>query len=267
MKTRSTNRRRSLNTSPAAIAAVSESMEARQLLSADFPVSEVLASDAEQSAEETSGQNLAAISNAASRIASVAQSGTQSRLVTPRGRISDQSPQFTWTAVPGAVRYEIWVQNRQSNQGVLHSDQLTGTSATPNTRLPAGTYQWWIRAYDRAGRQGAWSRPATFRISAGSNTGGGDDRFENNDSINQSTDLGNLTQTTRVTNRSLADGEDWYTFTMNGTGTLQDYVQLAFNHSRGDIDLKRSVLITPADSVCVHQIRWPVQLPLLPAPW
>lgn len=176
-------------------------------------------------------------SPAAFRIEAEQQSGggAIAQLIGPRGSVNSGTPQFEWSEVRGAVRYELWVTSIDSNQRVLYSNQLTGTTASISQgQLSDGNYRWWVRGFDAAGRASQWSAPADFTI----RSGGGDDQYENNDSVNQAADLGSLTQVTRIDNLSLADGEDWFTFTMNGAGTSQDYVSITFDHSRGDIDLK-----------------------------
>ncbi len=74
------------------------------------------------------------------------------------------------------------------------------------------------------------------------------DAYEENDTTTQvdnqtpgglnSPNLGLLTQQTVIQNlNTLDDAEDWYKFRMNGLGTLDDFIQLDFQHSDGDLDM------------------------------
>lgn len=65
-----------------------------------------------------------------------------------------------------------------------------------------------------------------------------DDAYENNDTFAGARDLGALAARTTINGLVMADGHDWYRFTMNGPGTTADYVSIAFTHSQGDLDLE-----------------------------
>jgi serine protease len=67
---------------------------------------------------------------------------------------------------------------------------------------------------------------------------GGEDGFEQNDSINAAWSLGALTATKTVSNLAMADKEDWFSFSMAGAGAAANSVAIRFDQSKGDIDLK-----------------------------
>jgi hypothetical protein len=63
-----------------------------------------------------------------------------------------------------------------------------------------------------------------------------DDSHENNDSFGAASNLGTLTTTTTLQNLVLND-EDWYRFTISGTGGSSNSITVSFLHSRGDVDV------------------------------
>ena len=66
-------------------------------------------------------------------------------------------PQFTWTGVTGATRYEIYIADLA---GGVVDQTVTGTTFTPATPLLSGhNCRWWVRA---AGA--GWSTPLDFSI-------------------------------------------------------------------------------------------------------
>ena len=69
-------------------------------------------------------------------------------------------PQFSWTPVQGAAKYEVEVnsdQNWASGSRVCCSGTTVGTSLTPTVLLPADTYYWRVRPYDANNNPGDWS--------------------------------------------------------------------------------------------------------------
>ncbi|MEZ6039565.1 MAG: ubiquitin-activating E1 FCCH domain-containing protein [Planctomycetaceae bacterium] len=87
-------------------------------------------------------------------------------LTSPVTSTYDPTPNFTWTAVPGSSRYEIWVnQNSPQVKGkVAWEEFISGTSYEPATALGLGNFTWWVRAYDQDGNPGDWSFPKKFDI-------------------------------------------------------------------------------------------------------
>lgn len=68
---------------------------------------------------------------------------------------------------------------------------------------------------------------------------GGDDQFEENDTLNQATNLGTLTARRTLTGLAMRDSADWFRFEMRGTGGPNNYVRLFdFQHAQGDLDMR-----------------------------
>jgi hypothetical protein len=74
------------------------------------------------------------------------------------------TPTFSWTAVPNATRYALWVNNVSRGQSqVIYLQNLTGSNYTPATPLPAGSYQAWVMAFTAVGSS-PWSAGYSFTI-------------------------------------------------------------------------------------------------------
>lgn len=80
------------------------------------------------------------------------------------GAISGTNPVFTWSRVPGAASYVIFVNRPGSpvietvgdpGAGALVSHSLTAS-------LPPNDYKWWVRPVRDNGWQGPWSRESEF---------------------------------------------------------------------------------------------------------
>lgn len=81
-------------------------------------------------------------------------------LLTPLGSTLQTQPQFTWTAIPGAATYHLYVAGPG---GVLVNEPgITGTSYTPASALADGDFRWWIKPSTSTGAGGAWSEVARF---------------------------------------------------------------------------------------------------------
>lgn len=86
-------------------------------------------------------------------------------LVGPSGSTTDTTPTISWTAVSGASRYDLWVDNLTTGQNqVLRRTDLAGTSFTPSHPLAAGTYRAWVRAVSAAGQSSDWSASLDFTV-------------------------------------------------------------------------------------------------------
>ncbi len=67
-------------------------------------------------------------------------------------------PTISWNALPGAVKYDLWIDNVTTGQSQFVRQDVTGTSFTLSADLPLGTtYRVWVRAVDAIGNFGAWS--------------------------------------------------------------------------------------------------------------
>ncbi|MCI0639314.1 MAG: IPT/TIG domain-containing protein [Gemmataceae bacterium] len=91
----------------------------------------------------------------------------------PKGSIAVTNPTFSWSAVNGADAYDLWVDDRSTNQSqVYRNTDIVGTSVAVNL-LAGHHYQWWVRAVHASGHQGAWSAGVTFNIAIGTPTPSG----------------------------------------------------------------------------------------------
>lgn len=78
---------------------------------------------------------------------------------------SDPVPTFGWTAVTGATRYDLWVDDvSNSVTRLLYSNSITGTAYQATRALEPGVYRTWVRAYNGSAAIGGWSTPLTFRV-------------------------------------------------------------------------------------------------------
>ena len=92
--------------------------------------------------------------------------GGQTDLLSPAGSSNDATPTFTWRPVDGVVGYDLWVNQVGGQAQIIRQQNLTGTSYTPVTSLPTGSYRAWIRAVSSTGELSPWSLVVTFTITA-----------------------------------------------------------------------------------------------------
>lgn len=78
---------------------------------------------------------------------------------------TDPRPTLTWNPLPGAVRYDVWLDNLTTGQSqFLRNTNVPGTSWTPASDLPLGRYRIWVRGLDAAGLPGQWSATLNFSV-------------------------------------------------------------------------------------------------------
>jgi hypothetical protein len=75
------------------------------------------------------------------------------------------SATIRWNPLPGAVRYDLWIDNRTASQSqvIRRTDISTSLFTVPASLVPA-TYQVWVRGIDARGVPGAWSIGQTFEV-------------------------------------------------------------------------------------------------------
>lgn len=75
-------------------------------------------------------------------------------------------PTLTWNALPGAVKYDVWIDNLTTNQTqFIRNTNVPTNSFTPSADLPFGNYRAWVRGIDASGTYpGAWPVPVNFSI-------------------------------------------------------------------------------------------------------
>jgi hypothetical protein len=79
-------------------------------------------------------------------------------IVSPAPATFDRTPTFSWNAIAGATRYELWVDNNTTGVSqFVHEPNLATSTFTPAVDLPDGDYTYWVRAFGPAGVVGRWS--------------------------------------------------------------------------------------------------------------
>ncbi|MCA9057048.1 MAG: hypothetical protein KDA85_01055 [Planctomycetaceae bacterium] len=86
------------------------------------------------------------------------------RVIGPGGAGQAALPQFSWTAVAGAARYELWVSSLDLAVRVIHQTSLAAPKYSAVAALPTGRYRTWVRAFDSNGVASAWSPALDFTV-------------------------------------------------------------------------------------------------------
>ena len=74
-------------------------------------------------------------------------------------------PKFQWNALPGAVKYDVRIDNLTTGQSqVLRVRNVTGTTFVPSSDLPLSKYQVWVAGIDAEGRSARWSPGVQFSV-------------------------------------------------------------------------------------------------------
>jgi hypothetical protein len=89
-------------------------------------------------------------------------------LTAPKGNITATNPAFSWASVPGATKYELWVDDvtdpNNKISKVIWQPSLTGTSFTAVSALFVNkNYRWWVRGATGP-LWGAWSNAMDFTV-------------------------------------------------------------------------------------------------------
>ena len=88
-------------------------------------------------------------------------------ITAPVAVTSSLRPTVTWNAVGAITKYEIWINNRSTQQNRIIVEPVTGTAFTPTFDLGIGNFAVWVRT---AGSTNAppspWSAQYNFRINA-----------------------------------------------------------------------------------------------------
>ena len=92
----------------------------------------------------------------------------------PTGTTVSATPTFSWSAVPGATSYSLWVDDATTQgkiQQVYDATAVgcaagTGTCAVTSTvALATGKATWWVMAAGAGGAKGPWSADSVFTVS------------------------------------------------------------------------------------------------------
>ena len=74
-------------------------------------------------------------------------------------------PTVSWAALPGAVKYDLWLNNTATGQAqYVRNTNITTTSWTSSFDLPMAGYRVWVRGIDAGGVARYWSAPMDFNV-------------------------------------------------------------------------------------------------------
>ncbi|MBC7964977.1 MAG: Ig-like domain-containing protein [Fuerstia sp.] len=77
-------------------------------------------------------------------------------------------PSLTWNSLPGAVKYDLWINDSSTGQTeVVRKVNLTSTTWTSDTDMPLGQYRAWVRGIDAKGVAAQWSAAVNFGVVPG----------------------------------------------------------------------------------------------------
>lgn len=85
------------------------------------------------------------------------------KLTSPR-KVDSLRPTLSWSPVPGATTYAVYLDDSAGNLNLFPNQRVTGTSWTAPADLVSGrTYSVWLRALNARG-QGAWAGPVSVTV-------------------------------------------------------------------------------------------------------
>lgn len=89
-------------------------------------------------------------------------------LLTPENNatLTDNTPTFSWSSVPGAAGYRLVVAEKQDFSSPVLENLIDGTTFTPPSGLSPGSYYWKVSAVDQASNENT-SQVWTFTIGGG----------------------------------------------------------------------------------------------------
>lgn len=86
------------------------------------------------------------------------------RITGPEGTTLEQSPALTWTAVPGALKYEVWINNLSTGEKSVYRASSEGTRHVPVSSLGIGRFEFWVRAWKSPTAALPWSLSCRFQV-------------------------------------------------------------------------------------------------------
>ncbi|MCA9062432.1 MAG: hypothetical protein KDA96_05220, partial [Planctomycetaceae bacterium] len=88
---------------------------------------------------------------------------TRASVQDPGRTLNTARPTLTWDPIPGAVRYDLWINDKVAGiSQVVREENLTTTSWTADTDLPLGLYHAWVRGIAADDTAGIWSPTVLF---------------------------------------------------------------------------------------------------------
>ena len=74
-------------------------------------------------------------------------------------------PTLNWNPLPGADRYEVWINNISTGAGqIVRNTNVTSTSFSVPSNLPMGQYKAWVRGIAIDGLTANWSSSIEFNV-------------------------------------------------------------------------------------------------------
>lgn len=90
---------------------------------------------------------------------------TRADMHDPGRYLNTHTPTLTWDPLPGAVTYDLWINDKLGGISQYVRDQdVSGTSWTPAEDMPLGLYHAWIRGIAADGSAGGWSVTTIFYV-------------------------------------------------------------------------------------------------------
>lgn len=91
--------------------------------------------------------------------------------LSPSGTVTEESPEFTWTADSDATWYKLWIGNGSHRifRQWYEASECSGTdtcSITPDYSLPDGDWTWSVKTWSENGT-GGWSDSLSITVSTG----------------------------------------------------------------------------------------------------
>ena len=78
---------------------------------------------------------------------------------------STSRPTVRWNPLPGAVKYEIWINDHLAGLNpYIRNQNVTETSFTPSSDMPLGLYRTWVRGISADGIAAGWSPMIEFYV-------------------------------------------------------------------------------------------------------
>ena len=83
----------------------------------------------------------------------------------PLSSTTSQRPVFSWSSVPGAIGYEVWVNNNSTGLAPIFRENVSGTTYTPSADMGIGSFSLWVRATGSPGTpSSAWTSTHRFQV-------------------------------------------------------------------------------------------------------
>jgi hypothetical protein len=154
------------------------------------------------------------------RFTAVASGSATFEALTPSSSLDSVIAVYNSSRARVGYNDDISSTNRDSRFTVnITAGQVYYFGVTNYTGTAGGAYTWTINGQSPSG-------------------GGTDDAYENNDTRTTAYAIGSLTASRNISNLIMADGNDWYSFSLPTTGNSNASASIAFTHSQGDLDFE-----------------------------